>query len=325
MKNKKDYFQWLLFKQFLSFSIHLPYFFYKSIISFLSPFLLFSFRKFYRIALLNIVMCFKKTISLKQKKQLISQATKFYFLSLLHLYLILINKKKSKNPNILYDKQLLEKNIKKSTPAIIATAHFGLFPLIALILSRENYIVDVVIKPPHNYYFKNFVFSYMEKNKIGIIPTSPELNCFKAINNSIKNNHLIMLMIDQTPLPNQANRIVKFFDWDTLVYPTIPELAKKHNLPIFPIFSYYESNDLKFNHIIKIYDAIDFHNEEEVILECLNKILEELILKYPWQWWWFHKRWRNLLDYDNPYFYKFAKQETNNFFYYLNQKSNDIY
>ncbi len=321
MMNKKDYFQFSLFKQFLNFSIHSPYFIYNFIISILSPFLLFSFKKFYRIAMLNIIMCLKKTISPQQKHQLINQSLQFCFISLRHLYFLLKFQKTPRNLNISFiNKNFLEDIKKKFNSAIIATAHFGLFPLIPLFLSKENYNIDVVIKPPHNQYFKTFVFSYMQENNIGIIPATPELSCFKLINNSIKNNRLIMLMIDQIPLLNQSKLFIKFFEWDTLTYPTIPELAKKNNLPIIPIFTYYEVKGNLYVHTIKIYEAINPHKENKIILEELNKLLEELILEFPWQWWWFHKRWKNLIDYDDPKFYKFAVKETNDFLSNLYQK-----
>ncbi len=57
------------------------------------------------------------------------------------------------------------------------------------------------------------------------------------------------------------------------------------------------------------------------MINSIHQILEELILKYPYQWWWFHKKWYNLVDYNNINFYKLAINEPDNFFSYVQNKN----
>ncbi|OGF65516.1 MAG: hypothetical protein A2Y62_18660 [Candidatus Fischerbacteria bacterium RBG_13_37_8] len=350
---KKNY-PWKFFKLYLHISLHLPEFINNLISRIIIALILPFFKKNYIVAMLNILLCFKKAISTKQQHALLKQSLQFSFFSARQVVSFLYHKYTFPSKIITMENQnFLDETINKHGKALIVSGHFGVFPLIPLYMAHNNFKISVIIKPPHNQQFRSFIFDHMTANNIGIIPTSPEIECFKKIHEALLNNHSVMFMIDQTPTRHQAHTLVKFFDWNTLVYPTINELAKKHNLPILPIFTHSETHaDRKYmkitnlgknkgieaqsvganpqrhkgetgsvfpSHIITCYPPINAAEAEDV-LEQTNRILEDLIMLYPWQWWWFHKKWYNLVEYNNPAFYKYAREEPSRFFAYLSER-----
>ncbi len=319
MKSFINKVSWLLLKSYLITTLYLPKPITK-IISHIITFLFISFsKKNYYTARLNIILCFKKSISPKQQHSLIKHSVYFslYATNVIFSYLIKKNTNFINNIKII-NKEILDETIAKYKKTIFVSAHLGIFPLIPIYLSYNNYPINVIIKPPHNLGMRSFIFQHMKNNNIGIIPTTPEISCYKKIIESFKNNSSLMFMIDQTPIREQSKIIAKLFEWNTFVYPTIAKLATEHNMPITPIFTL--SNNNLNQHNILIFNHIQ-PASPELMINSIHQILEELILKYPYQWWWFHKKWYNLVDYNNINFYKLAINEPDNFFSYVQNKN----
>lgn len=312
-------FAWQLLKAYLTLS-----FYFSDVLNTIFSRLLFSmiipfFKKIYHIAILNIIMCFKKSISPRQRKALAKHSLVFSLFSIRTIFSILENKKSLSSLKIRFiNKEYLDGALIGKGSALIVTGHLGIFPLIPLYLAKNNYKIDVVIKPPHDIEFQEYVFHHMKKNNIGIIPATPETTCYRLMCSALQQNRLVMVMIDQTPTQHQSKAITKFFDWDTLVYPTIATLSQKYEAPIIPVFTFYDNEVKDSPYIIKAYKPLYVHENEDAISH-VNSILEESILKYPWQWWWFHKRWYNLIDYSNNYYYEYAIREPDKFFDFISE------
>ena len=104
----------------------------------------------------------------------------------------------------------------------------------------------------------------------------------------IKNNHSIALMIDQRVSEGEN---VLFFGKPALTTTLPAQLAFKYDLSIIPVFIKRTSNE-KFE--IKFDDELNpksFSNKQE-LTKKLNTVLEEMIIKYPFEWIWTHNRWK---------------------------------
>lgn len=311
---------WIILKSYLSIVIYLPNSFNKFLSSFITTIITPLFKKNYYIAKLNIILCFKKSISPKQQNALVKQSINFSLSSAKIIYSYLMQKNLTLFDKIeLINKEIFNEVIKKNGKTIIVSAHLGIFPIIPLYLTYKKYNINVIIKLPHNNHMKSFIIHHMQNNNIGIIPASPEINCYKKIIESFKNNSSVMFMLDQTPTDKQSYSITKFFGWNTMTYHTILKLSKELQLPITPIFTSCNPNNKQKPYTIYFYQLIQPSSADDA-LSSLNKILEDLILKFPEQWWWFHKRWKNLLEY-NSTFYKLATKNPDLFFTFLNEKN----
>ena len=68
-------------------------------------------------------------------------------------------------------------------------------------------------------------------------------------------------------------------------------MVKKFDIPVVPIFiQRYKGLNFK----MKVYDPINFSKTESIenITDQLNKNLESMIFKDPYNWIWTHNRWK---------------------------------
>jgi len=105
---------------------------------------------------------------------------------------------------------------------------------------------------------------------------------------NFKSGTSIALMIDQ-----RVSQGIKstFFDKDALTTTIPAQFVKKFNCKIVPIFIE-RNNEENFN--LEIMSPLIFNNQEtiESITLKLNKILEKMIVRNPYQWIWSHNRWK---------------------------------
>ena len=105
-----------------------------------------------------------------------------------------------------------------------------------------------------------------------------------------------MKVSDDDILESTANKLsegekIKFFNKDAFTTTLPAQLALKYNLEIVPIFIQRQNNNLFEIEIFKPLNITKYNNKIE-ISKKLNQILEDMILKNPYQWIWTHDRWK---------------------------------
>ena len=110
----------------------------------------------------------------------------------------------------------------------------------------------------------------------------------KEILREFKTGTSIALMIDQRVSEGIKS---KFFNKDALTTTIPAQFVKKFNCKIVPIFIQRKENN---NFQIEISPPLSFekNNSIEDITLKLNQILEQMILRNPYQWIWSHNRWK---------------------------------
>ena len=104
----------------------------------------------------------------------------------------------------------------------------------------------------------------------------------------IKENHSIALMIDQRVSEGEK---INFFGKPALTSTLPAQLSAKFNIDIVPVFIKRIKDDQFEIEFQKIINSNDYKNKHE-LSEKLNKILEKMIVKNPYQWIWTHNRWK---------------------------------
>ena len=106
--------------------------------------------------------------------------------------------------------------------------------------------------------------------------------------NFIKKNYSVALMIDQRVSEGEK---INLFGHKALTTTLPAQLAKKFDLNIVPVFiERTQENNFKIEFKEPL-DVKKFKSKMEVSEE-LNKILEKMIVKNPYQWIWTHNRWK---------------------------------
>ena len=172
-------------------------------------------------------------------------------------------------------------------PVIFISGHFDNFELMAMHIEKSGINLAAIYRPLNNYFLnptmENIRIKFICEKQIkkGISGTKEILKYFKS-------GTSIALMIDQRV--SQGIRS-SFFNKDALTTTIPAQFVKKFNCKIVPIFI--ERNNVE-NFNLEIMSPIIFNNQEtiESITLKLNKLLEKMIMRNPYQWIWSHNRWK---------------------------------
>ena len=191
------------------------------------------------------------------------------------------------NNIIIEGKEILE-NIKKNNERVVfISGHFSNFELMAMEIEKFGIKIAAIYRPLNNI-FLNSIMEKIRKKYICKNQLKKGIGGLKELIKLNKNGHSTAIMIDQ----RVSQGIKSNFFNEKAFTTTIPaQLVKKFDIPIVPIFIE-RFDEIKFR--IKIQKPVYFskNNSTDSITERLNEILENMILKNPYNWIWSHNRWK---------------------------------
>ena len=178
--------------------------------------------------------------------------------------------------------------IKKNNEQVVfISGHFNNFELMAMEIEKAGIDLCTIYRPLNNP-FLNIIMEKIRKKYICKNQLKKGIGGLKELIKLNKNGHSTALMIDQ----RVSQGIKSNFFNEKAFTTTIPaQLVKKFDIPIVPIFIE-RFDEIKFK--IKIQKPVYFskNNSTDSITERLNEILENMILKNPYNWIWSHNRWK---------------------------------
>ena len=181
----------------------------------------------------------------------------------------------------------LNKVIKKNKPVIFVSGHFANFELMSMEIVKKNIKLATIYRPLNNV----FLNPYMEFLRKKYVCNNQIKKGIKGVRNAIdfiKKDFSIALMIDQRVSEGEE---ISFFGKKAFTTTLPAQLSLKFDLEILPVFIQREKNDKFIIEFQKPLNNKNFKNKFELTLK-LNKILEEMIKKNPYQWIWTHNRWK---------------------------------
>jgi KDO2-lipid IV(A) lauroyltransferase len=184
----------------------------------------------------------------------------------------------------------LDREIKNGKSAMLLTAHFGNWELLAAWLARNGYKLKVVGTPNHDPRLDKLITD--TRNSAGYFNISRGSST-RDIIRAIHDGYFMGMLIDQDTKVEGV--FVKFFNqWaHTAIGPMV--LARKYELNIIPIFIRLKSN---FTYHIEVHEPLQLEfseNKDQDFIVNTQKCSDEyekIIRRYPEQWVWFHKRWK---------------------------------
>ena len=183
--------------------------------------------------------------------------------------------------------KILDEVKNSNEPVIFVSGHFDNFELMAMHIEKSGINLAAIYRPLNNY-FLNPTMENIRKKFICEKQIKKGVSGTKEILKHFKSGTSIALMIDQ-----RVSQGIKstFFNKDALTTTIPAQFVKKFNCKIVPIFI--ERNDVE-NFNLEIMNPLTFDNQEtiESITLKLNKILEKMIVRNPYQWIWSHNRWK---------------------------------
>ena len=183
--------------------------------------------------------------------------------------------------------KILDEVKNSNEPVIFVSGHFDNFELMAMHIEKSGINLAAIYRPLNNY-FLNPTMENIRKKFICEKQIKKGISGTKEILKHFKSGTSIALMIDQRVSQGIKS---KFFNKDALTTTIPAQFVKKFNCKIVPIFI--ERNNVE-NFNLEIMNPLTFDNQEtiESITLKLNKILEKMIVRNPYQWIWSHNRWK---------------------------------
>ena len=182
---------------------------------------------------------------------------------------------------------VLKKIQEVNKPVIFISGHFANFELMSMEITKKKIKLATIYRPLNNIFLNPFM-EFLRKKYVCNNQIKKGINGVREAIEYIKNNFSIALMIDQRV---SEGDIINFFGKGALTTTLPAQLSIKYNLNIVPVFIERTSDN---NFIIEFQKPVDnkkFKNKIELSKE-LNKILEKMIVKNPYQWIWTHNRWK---------------------------------
>lgn len=190
----------------------------------------------------------------------------------------------------------LHQLVEEKTGGIIVNAHIGNFEIAGQLLERLNTKINVLMVDEEHAQIKDYLDNVMSDKKINIIPITKEYTHVLQIGQALTNKELIAMNGDRFV---EKSKLVNInFLGKPANFPTGPfTLAARFQVPVIFAFALKESS--KHYHFyatppihVKKYDDVALQDKEiKRMVELYVDKLEEMIEKYPLQWFNYYDFW----------------------------------
>jgi KDO2-lipid IV(A) lauroyltransferase len=184
-----------------------------------------------------------------------------------------------------------EEALKKNRGLLMVGAHFGNWELQAIAFSLLFRPLLFLYRPLDNLFLDRLVTSV--RSSTGNIPLVKKKAMRKMLL-SLRANGIVGLMIDQN-WSWQEGVFVDFFGRPACTSDGLARLALHMEAPVIPAFMV-RLNNGKYRLVIG--EAVDLINTGErdkdalINTQKITWIVENMVRKYPDQWFWVHQRWK---------------------------------
>ncbi len=193
--------------------------------------------------------------------------------------------------------QHIEKVLTQGKGVLILTGHFGNWefaPIAGILnfklLQGRFYFIRKLIGTK---WIEKILFSRYYKAGLNVIPKK---NSLSQACEALEQNNAVVFVMDQHACLHYKDGIkVDFFGKSAGTYRSLATIARNMEVPVIPAQSYREKDG---THVLEFYpplEWIDAEKSREAVLKntkIYNEQLEKMILRFPEQWLWMHKRWK---------------------------------
>lgn len=186
-----------------------------------------------------------------------------------------------------YDNQVFESEIKNDNGVIVLIPHIGNWEVMNVYLSQFRQLT-AMYQPFKNPQFNRFILKSRERLGSVLVPTSNK--GVAEVMKTLKKGGMVAFLPDQTPDKSASGVFAPLFQHDAYTATLAHKLALKTNAQVF-IGTAFQCNK-GFSIDVKPMKEQYYSVDPQVAATCLNRTIEELILKHPAQNQWEYKRYR---------------------------------
>ncbi len=170
------------------------------------------------------------------------------------------------------------------------TAHFGNWELLTIIAAMIRFPINIVVRPLDFKPLDLFIFNLRTRYGGKIIPKQ---RSFRTIIRCLNRGEMVALLMDQN-VDWYEGVFVDFMGHRACTNKGLALLALKTGAPVIPVFMIREKKGFRaeFGPQIPTLKTGDKQKDIEANTREYNRVIENVIHRYPDQWFWIHQRWK---------------------------------
>lgn len=183
----------------------------------------------------------------------------------------------------------LEAVLKSKTGVLLASAHLGSWELFAEVMSRRGYPFNAVVRPLKGAFNAYIVES---RRKAGIELILPK-GAVASVTEAVSRGETVVQLVDQS-VPGNKGVFVPFFGRLASTTPALSTVALRTGKPLFVVLSVRENNGLRMfvEGPVPMPNTGDARRDVAAQVAATTQIIERYVRRYPEQWLWLHRRWK---------------------------------
>jgi KDO2-lipid IV(A) lauroyltransferase len=184
----------------------------------------------------------------------------------------------------------IKKAYEKGKGVLVLTAHFGNWELLSVIGGMIKFPQSVVVRPLDFRPLDHFVFKLRTRFGGKIIPKQ---RSFRKIFRCLARGEFVYLLMDQN-VDWYEGVFVDFMGHRACTNNGLALLALKTGAPVVPVFMIREKSGLRaeFGPEVVTVKTGDRQKDIEINTQEYNRVIENVVRRYPDQWFWIHQRWK---------------------------------
>lgn len=185
--------------------------------------------------------------------------------------------------------QYIRELLKKKKGGILLTAHIGNFNLAKHFFDDKNISVNLVLTDLEHKQIKSYLESVTGKSRIRTIVVKDDFTHIFKINEALKNNELLVFAADR--YLEHTKTYTHSFLGKPVQFPMGPfKLAARNSIPVLFVHIMREKN-FHYHFYARPYQGQE--NSVNEILKAYLENLEEMVKKYPHQWYNYYDYWND--------------------------------
>ncbi len=242
-----------------------------------------------QIARENIDRAFGNSLTDKEKTRLVRKS--FHHIVCAVVELLMVDRLRYKPDRYfkVFGKEHLDQALASDRGCILAVSHLGSWELLGILAQLGPYQASAVVKTIRNPYLDQWFNSMRNKTSLQTIFKDAPI---REVLRRLKKNHIIAILIDQWAGPEGL--WVDFFNEAASTTALPARFALQLGCPIITAYCVRKA-PWQFEIYIEPEITLAGEGKQSVRLttEKINRMVEEKIRKYPEQWTWVHRRWKN--------------------------------
>lgn len=245
-----------------------------------------------KIAVNNLTIAYGDSLSEKEKERIAREAFRNFIISLMEFFRIPSMLREAQRRFRFVGMENFERAISKGHGVILVISHLGSWEYLGFLAYLTQYPCSVIVKQIQNPYINRWIQNLRTETKLNPIDKK---NSVREIFLELKKNNVVAILIDQWA---GRDGVASDFFGEVTSTTSIPfRIAKKTGAVLIPGYCL-RTGVGHYNIVIQPEVTIDEEDskedQERKTTLKLNQLLEKQILKYPEQWLWTHRRWKEM-------------------------------